>query len=343
MTSTAHSPYVTAETGGGGDLTETATTVSRACDPGQEVDQRRERRAMTRRPTRLRDAALVAAESGLYVFPCVPRGKTPAVRNWEQAATRDPDQITEWWTQPAPYNIGAATGRAGIVVIDLDDGRGDPSPEPFTGARGGRDVLAMLAERAGQPAPFDTWTVATPTGGAHLYFRAPDGLELRNSAGALGWRIDTRAHGGYVVAAGSRRDQGLYRATNTRPIAELPAWLATALTPALPAPAISGPLQFSRSRASAYVRAIVESEAYDVATAETGTRHHTRLKAARTLGRLVGGQELDEHEALAALRDAAYRHIGADCTESEVEQDLRDGLAYGRQLPRRIARGGESR
>jgi hypothetical protein len=284
-----------------------------------------------------------AAESGLYVFPCVPRGKTPAVRLWEQVATRDRDQINQWW-EKAPYNIGAAAGRSGLVVVDLDDGRGDPAPEPFTGATGGRDVLAMLAERAGQPPPFNTWTVATPTGGAHLYFRAPQRLALRNSAGALGWRIDTRAHGGYVVAAGSVREQGYYRTTNTQPIAELPAWLATALTPAPAAPVVRpDPLELTGTRASAYVRAILDSEADAVAAAQTGTRHHTRLKAARTLGRLVGGGELDEHDAYEALRAAAHHHIGHDCTEAEVDQDLRDGLAYGRQLPRRVTGHGESR
>ncbi|MGQ0480405.1 MAG: bifunctional DNA primase/polymerase [Pseudonocardia sp.] len=118
---------------------------------------------MTRRPTRLRDAALAAADFGLHVFPCIPRGKTPAVSSWEQAATRDRDQITAWWAQVPPYNIGAAAGRSGLVVIDLDDGRGDPAPDPFAGATSGRDVLAMLAERAGEPAPFDTWIVSTPT------------------------------------------------------------------------------------------------------------------------------------------------------------------------------------
>lgn len=300
---------------------------------------------MTGRSTRLRDAALASAERGLYVFPCIPRGKTPAGPGWEQAATRDRDQITAWWSEGPPWNIGAATGPSGLVVIDLDDGRGEPAPEPFTGAAGGRDVLAMLAERAGQPAPFDTWTVTTPTNGAHLYFREPAGMRLRNTAGdtGLGWRIDTRAHGGYIVAAGSVREQGYYRPANTLPIAELPAWLVAALTPPPVVVVEPQPLDFSRTRASAYVRAIVEREAHDVAAAPVGQRHHTRLKAARTLGRLVGGQELDEHEALAALRDAAYHHIGADTTEREVELDLRSGLDYGRQMPRRISRGGDSR
>ena len=288
------------------------------------------------RSTRLRDAALDAAESGLYVLPCIPRGKTPALRHWEQVATRDPDQINQWWSQGPPWNIGAAIGRAGLVVIDLDHGRGEPAPEPFTGATGGRDVLAMLAERAGRPAQFDTWTVSTPSSGTHLYYRAPEAFVPANSAGVLGWKIDIRSRGGLVIAAGSVGDEGYYRRTNQLPAAELPDWLTTALTPPSLAAAPTDPLGLAGKRATAYVRAIVEGETHNVATAQTGTRHHTRLKAARTLGQLVGGDELDEHEAYAALREAARCHIGQDCTEREVENDIRDGLAYGRDRPRRI-------
>ena len=319
--------------------TETTTTAEKTCHPERHEEHRRERAPMSRRrSTRLRDAALRAAASGLYVFPCTPRGKTPAIRAWEQAATRDPGQINRWWTKGAPYNIGAATGPSNLVVIDLDQGRGDPAPEPCTGARNGRDVLAMLAERAGQPAPFDTATVATATGGLHLYYRAPRGVQLRNTAGTLGFRIDSRARGGYVVAAGSVRDQGYYRATNALPIADLPAWLVTALTPTPPAPRTCDPLELNRSRAGAYVRAIIDSEADAVAGATIGTRHHTRLKAARTLGRLVGGGELTEHDAYEALRAAAHHHIGHDCTETEVDQDLTQGLAFGQRMPRRVTR-----
>jgi hypothetical protein len=141
-----------------------------------------------------------------------------------------------------------------------------------------------------------------------------------------------------VIAAGSVRDEGYYRRTNQLPAAELPGWLATALTPPAPPAPPRDPLELAGKRASAYVQAAVEGEAHNVASAQTGTRHHARLKAARTLGRLVGGDELDEHEAYAALRDAAHRHIGQDCTEREVENDIRDGLAYGRARPRLIRR-----
>lgn len=46
------------------------------------------------------------------------------------------------------------------------------------------------------PFPDSTYTVATPSGGTHLYFRQPSGAELRNTPATLGWRIDTRGHGG---------------------------------------------------------------------------------------------------------------------------------------------------
>ena len=90
--------------------------------------------------------------------------------------------------------------------------------------------------------------------------------------------------------------------------AELPGWLARALVP--PPPPAPGPvMQLPRQRAGAYVRAIVEREAQIVATAQTGTRHRALLAAARTLGRLVGGGELAENQARAALLDAAAGHV----------------------------------
>ena len=280
-------------------------------------------------------AALVAAARGWSVFPLVPGEKTPAIRGWEQRATVDRRQIHRWWAGESCYNIGVATGKSGLVVIDLDGGRGDRPPERFAGAHDGHDVLAMLADAAGVEMPSRTYTVTTPSG-CHLYFRTPPGIGFRNSAGLLGWRVDSRASGGYVVAAGSVREQGAYTVARHGAVAELPVWLARRLTPPS-APELQPPMGLPRRRSNAYVRAIVEREAHAVATAQTGTRHHSLLKAARTLGRLVGGDELVEDDARAALLDAAAGHVGVDgCTAAEVEQTIADGIGFGRQLPRRI-------
>ncbi|MFC9434758.1 bifunctional DNA primase/polymerase [Nocardia sp. NPDC057030] len=281
-------------------------------------------------------AALAAADRGWSVIPLVPLGKTPAVRGWEDRATTDPDRIHRYWSGGARNNIGVVTGKSGLVVIDLDDSHGGHAPKRFTGARHGRDVLALLTSRAGEELPTDTYTVATPTG-FHLYFRAPTGLALRNTTAKLGWRIDTRAHGGYVVAAGSIVRNGNYRVVRTQPAAELPEWLAQALIP--PAPPDPGPpLWLPVTRAAAYLSAIVDSEARAVTTAEVGTRHIALLKAARTLGRLVGGGELTEYDARNALIAASAPHVGtAGYTTGEVVRTIDDAIAYGKRLPRSIS------
>jgi hypothetical protein len=140
------------------------------------------------------------------VFPCVPGSKRPALRqDWEHRATTDTDRIARCWSTGL-YNIGVACGPSGLVVLDLDTAKpGEQLPPGWDspGICDGADSLAVLAERHGQPIPFGTFTVQTPSGGMHLYFTAPPGGRLRNTAGRLGWLIDTRAAGGYVLGPGS--------------------------------------------------------------------------------------------------------------------------------------------
>jgi hypothetical protein len=116
---------------------------------------------------------------------------------------------------------------------------------------------------------------------------------LRSTAGRLGWKIDTRGHGGFIIGAGSLRRDGRYRVTGNRGIAPLPAWLVDALTPATPQPEPGErPTRPPRTDRS-YLQAIVDGESDAVASAQPGTRHTTLLSAACTLGRLVAGGELD--------------------------------------------------
>ncbi|WP_226367354.1 bifunctional DNA primase/polymerase [Pseudonocardia sp. ICBG162] len=316
-------------------------------------------------------AALQAARAGLFVFPLWPGTKRPAVPNWEQAATRDPEQITAWWEQ-RPYNLAIATGPSGLVVIDLDHGRGQTPPPRWAGCSDGADVLAQLAREAGQGPPWATYMVSTPTGqGRHLYFQAPTGSDYRNSAGRLGWHVDVRAHGGYVVAATSTRPDGTYRARNRQPIAALPPWLASHLddlaTPSIdptdyaqaPEPVAetsvkptTGPVPQSVTpdRLGRYVDAAVTAELAELAAvrAGDGLRHHARLKAARTLGRLVAepANGLSYPDARAKLLSVAAGHVGVyrapdgrikATSTREITRDIDDGLAFGMALPRRVA------
>ena len=99
-------------------------------------------------------------------------------------ASTDQTRIREWWLSTPNANIGLATGR--LIVLDVDP------------RHGGDESLKQLQERTG-PLPL-TWRVLTGGGGQHIYFRAPTGVEVRNSAGRLGAGLDVRGVGGYVVA-----------------------------------------------------------------------------------------------------------------------------------------------
>jgi Bifunctional DNA primase/polymerase, N-terminal len=285
-------------------------------------------------------AALRAAQRGWPVFPVYPYSKCPAVEDWEHRATCDRDQIIRWWRR-LPYNTGIACGPAGLVVLDLDAGHGPP-PQPWAdlGVTHGRDVLRILAARAGQPDPADTYTVASPCQGEHRYFLAPPGIELRNTCGSLGPGIDTRGAGGTIIAAGSvRRVHGQprrYRVTRELDPLPLPDWLLTALTPA-PAPARPPiPLLCSPHRLDAYVRAALEGETAAVARAAPGTRAHTLFRAAARLGELIGVGVLGETTALEALLAAApISPSGADrFTRDEAVRHVINGIARGRRNPR---------
>ncbi|MFE4828361.1 bifunctional DNA primase/polymerase [Streptomyces sp. NPDC056672] len=258
-------------------------------------------------------AALDAAVRGWHVFPLRPGDKRPALhgettcprtgdctaghRKWEDRATTDPDRIRRAWSV-RPFNVGVATGPSGLLVVDLDmpkSGKGSAdTPSGVT-------TFRALCERAGQPVP-TTYRTRTASGGVHLYFTAPDGDRLSNTAGKLGQLIDTRAWGGYVVGAGSVIAGDGYTITDPSPVAPLPEWLCALLTArqasraltALPAP----------RNASRYATAALRAEVANVAGAPEGVRNWTLTRAARALGRFVASGDLSRAEVEDALNSA---------------------------------------
>ncbi len=157
---------------------------------------------------RLLAAALAAADRGWSVLPLRPNGKRPAFpdhtadrctradpwcrdghRGWEPRATTDPDRIRRAWST-RPYGVGVACGPSGLLVVDLDQPKPGQEPPPaawaMDGVTDGSDVLAVLAERAGQPFPADTYTVHTGRGGTHLYFAPAGRCPARQLGGGAG-------------------------------------------------------------------------------------------------------------------------------------------------------------
>ncbi|MFD4195934.1 bifunctional DNA primase/polymerase [Amycolatopsis thermoflava] len=276
----------------------------------------------------LQEWALFLAEQGWPVFPLRPLTKRqPAVKDWENRATADPARIRRCWAADR-WNIGLATGPAGLVVVDLDMPKdGEPGPD-------GVAALAELAAERGGPVP-DTFTVATPSGGRHLYYRAPAGVRLRNSQGQLCPHVDTRAGGGYVVGPGSVTAEGGYELLDERAPAELPGWLVQVCAEKA-SPAISAPVQIRSANPTAYGSAALRGECQRVRDATPGTHNGVLSSAAYTIGRKVGAGLIDHATARAELIAAGETLIGSahwPPNAREVARVVDAGLAKGASNP----------
>jgi hypothetical protein len=285
-------------------------------------------------------AALAHAARGWRVFPLRPDDKRPAVADWENRATADPDRVTRCWSA-GPYGVGVACGPSGLLVIDLDVPK---AGQDTSGAADGRSVFAAVCDREEHPIPADTYTVATGSGGTHLYYRQPPPGpygQLRNTAGRIGPLVDTRGAGGYVVAAGSTVAGRPYRVLLDRDPAPLPGWLHTLLLPPRPAgPPPAGPLTLGPGRAAAYLAAAIDDEARRVSSAPPGEHNKTLYTAAMLLGQFVAGGALDEPTVRTALLTATWLRkvtAGCDCTEREADKTITSGLRAGACRPRTVA------
>ncbi|MEV5690716.1 bifunctional DNA primase/polymerase [Micromonospora globbae] len=301
-------------------------------------------------------AALSHAARGWHVFPLRPDDKRPAFPDhtaddctgrdprcrgghvgWEQRATTDPARIRRAWSH-RPYGIGVACGPAGLVVIDLDVPKNvdDIPPAEWAGARDGTDVLAALADRhGGTVAP--TYTVTTGRGGSHLYYRHPDGPELRNTAGergGLGWKVDTRAHGGYVVAAGSTVHGRPYTIALDCDPAPLPAWLASLLAPAARPAYRPTAVALPADRRGRYVAAAIRRQVAHLTAATEGRRNHALFTSAVALGQLAAGGALTETDVFAVLEPAA---LSIGLPAGEVARTIASGLRVGARQPRHLS------
>lgn len=282
--------------------------------------------------------ALAAAARGWHVFPLAADDKVPPKgRSWKQVTTTDPATIRRYWSRGC-FNVGIATGPSELVVIDLDVPKPGQRPPPawtLPGVTDGADVLAVLCERTEQPFPSDTFMVRTRRGGWHLYFEAPANTPLGNTSGekgaGLGWLIDTRADGGYVVGPGSHVDlpdgAGSYDVIHNPPPAPLPAWLAERLQqpPRGASPPVEPPALTSQvARLSEYVRSALAGEVQHVLDAAEGTRNHTLNEAAFRLGRrFVHTRALPADLAEQALTQAGQ---SAGLGERECAATVRSGL-----------------
>lgn len=310
------------------------------------------------------DVAAWMALRGYPVHPLAPGTKTPAPNcpdcrgsrhspqecpcpgqgRWchgFHAATTDLRTVRQWWQTEPGFGIGVSCGPAGLVVIDVD---AHPAALPdrqrllpgipiddrvdLTGLQSGFDTLALLAAYRSRPNPCgDTSTlrVRTPSGGMHVWYRAPrGGPAFRCSSGssskvALAWQVDVRAVGGYIVAPATRTDAGVYEALpGARVPAALPLWLTAELTrtghsvgagPVAPLGASVARPRGNRPRgAGQRVLGPLLDEVRACGASPEGTAFSEKLnRAAFTAGGLVAAGHLAAAEGRQLLLEAADR------------------------------------
>lgn len=288
------------------------------------------------------------------------------------AATRDSALIDRWWGRNPNMGVGISTGPAELLVVDLDCHADTPPSEPsevlpafsvpedlLKAVRNGLDAFRILSQALDGEDFTDgerTLAVRTPSGGMHLYFRTPRQTTWRCSTGgnlkgvALGWQLDVRAHGGYIIAPGTQVAAGIYEAVGScRQPARLPGWLAGALEQTGHLLAARPPAQ-TRSRVpnrarmattspattsawAAKVAATALSDVADCASISEGSGWNTKVnRAAYTLGGLVAaGFITNQAGAEAALLEAAL--YARPERAQQARSIIQSGLVAGQRQP----------
>ena len=148
-------------------------------------------------------------------------GKIPT-RDWKGDGRALLPDVKDWVAQG--FNLGVRTDRttgAWVLDVDVDVHTLEPT-----------DAWKALVAEHGLP---KTYTVRTPSGGLHYYFRFPEGVEVRNDQGkVIAEGVDIRGVGGYVVAPGMTATyekhgvnfEGEYVVVDDSPIAATPDWIA---------------------------------------------------------------------------------------------------------------------
>jgi hypothetical protein len=141
-------------------------------------------------------AALTYAARGWSVFPLTPRDKKPLKgTKGVLDATTDEKTIRAWWTAQPFANVGIATGRSGLVVIDVDGPIGE--------------AALVNWQRENDVLPF-TVTAYTGQRGRHFLFRAPADVKIAPGVAIFGKnsQVDVRAAESYIAAPPSIHPNG---------------------------------------------------------------------------------------------------------------------------------------
>src|SRR5690606_18352239 len=98
---------------------------------------------------------------GYKIIPLRRNQKIPAISNWQDRATDDPDQLKAWLSHYNSQEIGLGTGdQNGIFVRDID-----------VKGKNGLETMKRLSNKYGNLPK--TPSQRTPSGGYHYIFKLP--------------------------------------------------------------------------------------------------------------------------------------------------------------------------
>lgn len=106
-------------------------------------------------PTTPLDWALHWAARGVSLFPCKSFLGVPIVSKWYTAASSQPGQLVEWWSETRDADIGAVPDKSGHFVLAAIGGKG-------------RESLKCLEKTRGPLCP--EFRTETRWGDYHLWF-----------------------------------------------------------------------------------------------------------------------------------------------------------------------------
>lgn len=230
------------------------------------------------------------------------------------AATEDRNRIVAMLAAVPDGLLAIRTGAAAeLVIVDIDP------------RNGGQLNPALMPPTA---------AVSTGGRGWHLYYQHPGETVLsRPLTGVPG--VDIKADGGLVVAPPSPHPvtRRPYEWVSTRPVAEMPPALLTAIRTDPPVTKPDRPRSCTPTRVSSHAEergggisdpaALLAAHLAAVARAPEGRRRTTLYGAARGIARMVAAGALTTDQAWAALTDAGR---DADQTDRDINAAITGGF-----------------
>lgn len=261
---------------------------------------------------------------GCKVFPIIAGTKHPATENGWKDATDDAAQIEQWKRDFPGCNWAVACGPSDLFVFDIDP----------NGIAAWKAIVA--ADPDIQKAIGEAFTVRTPRGGFHYYFRGngpstasriAEGIDTRGGIRGEDGRIYS---GGYVLLPGSHTENGGYEEVGAGKLLALPEPVR-ALVPERKKGETHGlekPLQPDNPRNIQWCRDLIESYV-------SNGRVSVQGKGGNNLAFQVVASILDKGISPATGFDLLWEHWNPHCQppwdDWELEQLVRNAAEYGEE------------